>query len=158
MNAKSTKLYHEIAAYSPPSHRVTVIPAAADVEDVEAKATKRLRHPGVRDAIHVPRSRCRHRQNQRERSGVCTGSRRSDPPRLGLARGIQTQSARRKQPRCGNFERALQTKAERTGFEPADQFPGHRFSKPALSTTQPPLRLWFSRVLGHSWPTCRFGS
>ena len=30
--------------------------------------------------------------------------------------------------------------AERTGFEPADQFPGHRFSKPALSTTQPPLR------------------
>lgn len=29
--------------------------------------------------------------------------------------------------------------AERTGFEPADQFPGHRFSKPALSTTQPPL-------------------
>ena len=30
--------------------------------------------------------------------------------------------------------------AERTGFEPADQFPGHRFSKPALSTTQPPLQ------------------
>ncbi len=30
--------------------------------------------------------------------------------------------------------------AERTGFEPADQFPGHGFSKPALSTTQPPLR------------------
>ena len=30
--------------------------------------------------------------------------------------------------------------AERTGFEPADRFPGHRFSKPALSTTQPPLR------------------
>ena len=29
--------------------------------------------------------------------------------------------------------------AERTGFEPADQLPGHRFSKPALSTTQPPL-------------------
>ena len=29
--------------------------------------------------------------------------------------------------------------AERTGFEPADQFPGHRFSKPTLSTTQPPL-------------------
>jgi hypothetical protein len=29
---------------------------------------------------------------------------------------------------------------ERTGFEPADQFPGHRFSKPALSTTQPPLQ------------------
>jgi hypothetical protein len=30
---------------------------------------------------------------------------------------------------------------ERTGFEPADQgIPGHRFSKPALSTTQPPLR------------------
>jgi len=32
------------------------------------------------------------------------------------------------------------TSAERTGFEPADQFPGHRFSKPALSTTQPPLQ------------------
>ena len=30
--------------------------------------------------------------------------------------------------------------AERTGFEPADQLPGHGFSKPALSTTQPPLR------------------
>jgi hypothetical protein len=30
---------------------------------------------------------------------------------------------------------------ERTGFEPADQFPSHRFSKPTLSTTQPPL-LW----------------
>jgi len=29
--------------------------------------------------------------------------------------------------------------AERTGFEPADQLPGHGFSKPALSTTQPPL-------------------
>ena len=29
---------------------------------------------------------------------------------------------------------------ERTGFEPADQLPGHGFSKPALSTTQPPLR------------------
>jgi hypothetical protein len=32
------------------------------------------------------------------------------------------------------------SKAERTGFEPADQLPGHGFSKPALSTTQPPLR------------------
>ena len=31
--------------------------------------------------------------------------------------------------------------AERTGFEPADQLPGHGFSKPALSTTQPPLRV-----------------
>ncbi len=31
--------------------------------------------------------------------------------------------------------------AERTGFEPADQLPGHGFSKPALSTTQPPLRI-----------------
>ncbi len=31
--------------------------------------------------------------------------------------------------------------AERTGFEPADQLPGHGFSKPALSTTQPPLQL-----------------
>ena len=30
-------------------------------------------------------------------------------------------------------------RAERTGFEPADRLPGHRFSKPALSTTQPPL-------------------
>ncbi len=36
--------------------------------------------------------------------------------------------------------RCQNTLAERTGFEPADQFPGHRFSKPALSTTQPPLR------------------
>ncbi len=31
--------------------------------------------------------------------------------------------------------------AERTGFEPADGLPHHRFSKPALSTTQPPLQL-----------------
>ena len=30
-------------------------------------------------------------------------------------------------------------RAERTGFEPADHLRGHRFSKPALSTTQPPL-------------------
>ena len=29
--------------------------------------------------------------------------------------------------------------AERTGFEPADHLRGHGFSKPALSTTQPPL-------------------
>ena len=32
--------------------------------------------------------------------------------------------------------------AERTGFEPAVQLPGHGFSKPALSTTQPPLRIY----------------
>ena len=38
-----------------------------------------------------------------------------------------------------HFGRLLPQTAERTGFEPADQFPGHRFSKPALSTTQPPL-------------------
>ncbi len=30
--------------------------------------------------------------------------------------------------------------AERTGFEPAGQFPTHRFSKPAPRTTQPPLQ------------------
>ena len=40
----------------------------------------------------------------------------------------------------GTYEGRLQSRAERTGFEPADQFPGHRFSKPALSTTQPPLQ------------------
>jgi hypothetical protein len=37
------------------------------------------------------------------------------------------------------FQCLQNTLAERTGFEPADQFPGHRFSKPTLSTTQPPL-------------------
>ena len=36
--------------------------------------------------------------------------------------------------------------AERTGFEPADQLPGHGFSKPALSTTQPPLRIFVARL------------
>ncbi len=39
--------------------------------------------------------------------------------------------------------------AERTGFEPADQLPGHGFSKPALSTTQPPLRV--GRACGSAW-------
>ncbi len=29
--------------------------------------------------------------------------------------------------------------AEREGFEPSEQFPVHRFSKPALSATQPSL-------------------
>ena len=38
-------------------------------------------------------------------------------------------------------QRLRKSSAERTGFEPADQFPGHRFSKPALSTTQPPLQV-----------------
>lgn len=37
-----------------------------------------------------------------------------------------------------NHKRA---KAERTGFEPAEPFRAHRFSKPALSATQPPLRI-----------------
>ncbi len=37
------------------------------------------------------------------------------------------------------YDSRAASRAERTGFEPADQFPGHRFSKPALSTTQPPL-------------------
>ena len=43
---------------------------------------------------------------------------------------------------CGAMtgERTPDRRAERTGFEPADQLPGHGFSKPALSTTQPPLR------------------
>ncbi len=39
-----------------------------------------------------------------------------------------------------NLCRAFSCLAERTGFEPAGQFPDHGFSKPALSTTQPPLR------------------
>ena len=46
---------------------------------------------------------------------------------------------------CYNLQEACQSLqeslAERTGFEPADQFPGHGFSKPALSTTQPPLQV-----------------
>jgi integrase len=38
--------------------------------------------------------------------------------------------------RCKTVRESL---AERTGFEPADQLPGHGFSKPAHSTTLPPL-------------------
>ncbi len=33
---------------------------------------------------------------------------------------------------CEPLRYCTSVKAERTGFEPADQFPGHRFSKPAL--------------------------
>jgi hypothetical protein len=39
-------------------------------------------------------------------------------------------------------------RAERTGFEPADQLPGHGFSKPALSTTQPPLPISLNMLRG----------
>ena len=44
---------------------------------------------------------------------------------------------------CGGLASRVSFVAERTGFEPADQFPGHGFSKPALSTTQPPLQIAF---------------
>jgi hypothetical protein len=43
--------------------------------------------------------------------------------------------------RRGRQVLSVQDLTERTGFEPADRgIPGHRFSKPALSTTQPPLQ------------------
>src|SRR5262249_45619560 len=41
-----------------------------------------------------------------------------------------------------------ETGAERTGFEPADPLRGHGFSKPALSTAQPPLRSFVSPTWG----------
>src|SRR5947207_14530010 len=52
--------------------------------------------------------------------------------------------ANQKRPSQAACEQALakgtQGSAERTGFEPADPLRGHGFSKPALSTAQPPLR------------------
>ena len=52
------------------------------------------------------------------------------------------------QPFAMSCENLRNNQAERTGFEPADQFPSHRFSKPALSTTQPPLQ---NLVGGNIW-------
>ena len=40
--------------------------------------------------------------------------------------------------------------AEREGFEPSVHLRVRRFSKPVLSTTQPPLRVWVARL-----PTCQ---
>src|SRR5262249_31194252 len=37
--------------------------------------------------------------------------------------------------------------AEREGFEPSRPFPACRFSKPVLSTTQPPLRILLNTYL-----------
>ena len=45
---------------------------------------------------------------------------------------------------------AKKNETERTGFEPADPLRDHGFSKPALSTTQPPLPRWSYPQKPHS--------
>ena len=42
---------------------------------------------------------------------------------------------------CFNAGR-VEALAEGVGFEPTDRVNGRRFSRPVLSTTQPPLREW----------------
>lgn len=62
------------------------------------------------------------------------------------SRGILVDSDRRTKEEAGKTEVVSRPaerleRAERTGFEPVEQvIPAHRFSKPALSATQPPLR------------------
>ena len=55
---------------------------------------------------------------------------RENVPQFHRERGTITEGSRAESPQ----------EAEATGFEPADLLPGHRFSKPALSTTQPHLQ------------------
>jgi hypothetical protein len=49
---------------------------------------------------------------------------------------------------CKALASRVSFKADRTGFAPAVQLPGHGFSKPALSTTQPPLQTLYTRAIG----------
>ena len=72
-----------------------------------------------------------HNQAQQAAAGLCRGS--QETTQAPDNQGLMLQSANA----CETLQESL---AERTGFEPADQSPGHRFSKPALSTTQPPLQ------------------
>ncbi len=88
----------------------------------------------------------------------------ADPPRRAAKplhptseqNGIRGRMFTDPSPQVGKLRSAAEHKsrsgkhlAERTGFEPADRgIPGHRFSKPALSTTQPPLRSHWSALIG----------